>query len=281
MRWHELLSMTSRGKPREEVQSVLFSVRAFYRDLQQWALEDPLRWGPWAAPCPVRDSECRAVAKARRQVKARRQQRTRALTPLLSKLVAIAVARRDWSTGLLQAATAADPGESFSLDGVTYRRLERRARCYQRRTARIHDGAAVINVTSLEADCFWAWAVIETLRLSGCRIELTELIQLSLRHYTPASTGKLVPLLHIAPSKLDRERLIPMSPELVSVLLAVVRRTRGCAKTVPLSVRYDPHEKVHGQPLPHLFAHRVGTAWRFSRFTTSAASCSRPLRQPA
>jgi hypothetical protein len=118
----------------------------------------------------------------------------------------------------------------------------------------------VINVTSLEADCFWAWAVIETLRLSGCRIEeLTELTQLSLRHHTPASTGKLVPLLHIAPSKLDIERLIPMSPDLVSVLLTVVRRTRGSAKTVPLSVRYDAHEKVHGQPLPHLFVHRVGT----------------------
>jgi hypothetical protein len=24
-------------------------------------------------------------------------------------------------------------------------------------------------------------------------------------------------------------------------------------------VRYDPHEKTHGQPLPHLFARRVGT----------------------
>ena len=49
-----------------------------------------------------------------------------------------------------------------------YQRLERRARCYEQRTVRIHDGAAVINVTALEADCLWAWAVIETLRLSGC-----------------------------------------------------------------------------------------------------------------
>jgi hypothetical protein len=28
---------------------------------------------------------------------------------------------------------------------------------------------------------------------------------------------------------------------------------------VPLSVLYDPHEKTHGQPLPHLFARRRGT----------------------
>ena len=33
-----------------------------------------------------------------------------------------------------------------------------------------------------------------------------------------------------------------------------------------LSVRYDAHEKVHGQPLPHLFAHRVGTRWEVLSF---------------
>jgi hypothetical protein len=28
---------------------------------------------------------------------------------------------------------------------------------------------------------------------------------------------------------------------------------------VPLSISYDPHERTHGQPLPHLFARRRGT----------------------
>jgi len=80
--------------------------------------------------------------------------------------------------------------------------------------------------------------------LTGCRIEeVLELAQLSLRHYTPPSTGKLVPLLHIVPPKTDRERLIPMAPDLVAVLVAVQRRARGDAPQVPLSVRYDPHEK--------------------------------------
>jgi integrase len=114
-------------------------------------------------------------------------------------------------------------------------------------------------VTSLERDCFWARAVSETLRLTGCRIEeVLEPTQLSLRHYAPPSTGKLVPLLHIIPSKTDAERLIPMGPELVTVLVAVQRRARGNQPRIPLSVRYDPHEKQHGQPLPHLFARRVG-----------------------
>ena len=49
-----------------------------------------------------------------------------------------------------------------------------------------------------------------------------------------------------------------MSPELVTVLVAVQRRARGNQPQIPLSVRYDPHEKQHGEPLPHLFARRVG-----------------------
>ena len=31
----------------------LAGVRAFYLDLAEWALEDPARWGPWVAPCPI------------------------------------------------------------------------------------------------------------------------------------------------------------------------------------------------------------------------------------
>ena len=34
---------------------------------------------------------------------------------------------------------------------------------------------------------------------------------------------------------------------------------RTATRTFPFSVRYDPHEKTHGQPLPHLFARRVST----------------------
>jgi integrase len=65
-------------------------------------------------------------------------------------------------------------------------------------------------------------------------------------------------LLHIVPSKTDAELLVPMSPELVTVLLAVQRRAKGNQEQVPLSVRYDPYEKLHGLPFPHLFARRIG-----------------------
>ncbi|MGH3126207.1 MAG: hypothetical protein ACRDND_34965, partial [Streptosporangiaceae bacterium] len=37
--------------PRSAAASALFTVRAFYLDIAQWAADDPARWGPWAAPC--------------------------------------------------------------------------------------------------------------------------------------------------------------------------------------------------------------------------------------
>ncbi len=42
------------------------------------------------------------------------------------------------------------------------------------------------------------------------------------------------------------------------MLVAVQRRAKGGQERIPLSVRYDPHEKTHGPPLPHLFGRRVG-----------------------
>ena len=233
--WRERLAVTAGGRPRTDVYSALFTVRGFYRDRQQWAAEDPVRWGIWAAPSPVRDSDLRPFSKAQRQVRARMQQRTRVLTGLLPTFTATTVARRDWSARLLEAATAALHQEEFRLDKVTYRshspkpkdRRGTRSNIWVTGPAEAGQSGA-LDLTSLERDCFWAWAVSETLRLTGCRIEeARELTQLSLRHYTPPSTGKLVPLLHIIPSKTDAERLIPMSPELVTVLVAVQRRARG------------------------------------------------------
>ena len=265
--WRERLAVTTGGRPRTDVYSALFTVRGFYRDLQQWAAEDPVRWGIWAAPSPVRDSDLRPFSKAQRQVRALMQQRTRVLTGLLPAFTCAALARRGWSARLLEAAAAARHQEELSVDGVTYRshspkpkdRRGTRSNVWVTGPAKACGPSGTLDVTSLERDCFWAWAVSETLRLTGCRIEeVLELTQLSLRHYTPPSTGKLVPLLHIIPSKTDAERLIPMSPELVTVLVAVQRRARGNQPQIPLSVRYDPHEKRHGEPLPHLFARRVG-----------------------
>ena len=101
------------------------------------------------------------------------------------------------------------------------------------------------NLTTEEDHAFWAWAAIEVLRATGVRVE--ELVQLShhsLVQYRLPSTGELVPLLQIAPSKTDAERLLVVSPELADVLSAVITRVRGNGPAVPLVAAYDDHERV-------------------------------------
>lgn len=70
--------------------------------------------------------------------------------------------------------------------------------------------------------------------------------------------GQVTPLLQISPSKTDRERVIPMSPELVHALARILRRIRGRGDTVPLVARYDSYERVFSEPLPFLFQRALG-----------------------
>ena len=99
-----------------------------------------------------------------------------------------------------------------------------------------------------------AWAAVEVLRLAGIRIEeLTELSHHSLIQYRLPSTRELVPLLQIAPSKTDEERLLVISPELADVLAAIVTRVREPGGGIPLVSAYDPNEAVWNPPMPLLF----------------------------
>jgi len=272
--WRERLALTTDGRERRETHSILFAVRGFYRDLAEWSHDDPVRWGVWVAPCPVPRSLSRAAAKYKRRQRSQMQSRTRVLTPLLPMFLTAVNEHKHRSALFLQNAQAAGHQVRFEVDGVAFVRdsppeklpVLERARVWARlapgqpRPLWIRGVGERIDVTAVEDDGFWCWAVVETLRHTGIRIEeLTELTQLSLRHYTASTTGTLVPLLHIVPSKTDCERLVPMTPELVGVLLEVLRRAKGSSDHVPLSVRYDVTEKMHGQPFPHLFSRRVGT----------------------
>jgi hypothetical protein len=117
-----------------------------------------------------------------------------------------------------------------------------------------------LDLTTLEDHAFWAWAVIETLRHSGLRVEeLVELTQLAVTSYTLPGEDGIVPLLQVVPSKSDEERLLLVSPELASVLAAIISRLRSRnGGNVPLVRRYDAAEGVLGPALPHLFQRRRG-----------------------
>ncbi|MGI8530896.1 MAG: tyrosine-type recombinase/integrase [Geodermatophilaceae bacterium] len=262
IRWKQGLSILDvNGRRRLDSDAVLMSVRAFYADVAQWALADPQLWGQWAAPSPVSDADLGGYAKHLRHRQARMHERTRALAPVLPALAAATDARLAAAQALLAAALGVDEGEQFDLDGRCYLRLRRSRRGpggaprpYRRvRVAEVGIDGGMVDLTVEEADAFWAWAIVEVLRHTGIRVEeMLELTHLSLRRYV-RETGDVVPLLQVAPSKTDAERVVPISPELLRVMALIVGRVTADGDRVPLAVRYDEHEKIWGPPLPHLF----------------------------
>ena len=82
---------------------------------------------------------------------------------------------------------------------------------------------------------------------------LLELTHHSITEYRLPSTGELVPLLQIAPSKTDTERLLLVSPELADVLSSIVTRLRGPSGAIPLVPSYDIRERVWNPPMSLLF----------------------------
>jgi len=244
---------------RMDTLSCLTAVRAFYLDIAQWALDDPVRWGPWAVPCPVRREDV-STAKQEGRRKSRMDQRTRERLPVLPALAAAAARNRECAAGLLAAAAAAEPGSLFTSGTVTLRRRVTKTPA-SRIWAEDPGTGRRRDLTLEEESAFWAWAAIEVLRATGVRIEeLTELSHHSLVQYRTPSTGELVPLLHIAPSKTDVERLLVISPEVADVLAAIIGRVRVRAGTgaVPLVIAYDVHECEFTPPMPVLFQRRVG-----------------------
>src|SRR5664280_753015 len=150
--------------------------------------------------------------------------RTRERLPVLPTLIAAVATQRTATADRLTAAAATSPGQVFTAAGQTLRRS------------------------------------VTTRSPGGIRIEeLTELAHSSLVQYRVPTSGELVPLLHIAPSKTDTERLLVISPELADVLSAVVTRVRDHNGAIPLISAYDYHERVFNPPLAILFQRRVGT----------------------
>jgi integrase len=250
-------STTVTGTERICHREFLTPVRAFYLDLAQWAVEDPGRWARWAAPCPVGPAET-VQGKVARHRKSRMDARTRERLPVLPVLVRCAGQQHTGAAALLHAARDTRPGDILTAAGQTLARAATRA------AASIWAEELATgkrrNLGAEEDRAFWARAAIEVLRATGIRIE--ELVQLShhsLVQYRLPATGELVPLLQIAPSKTDAERLLVISPELADVLSTIITRIREPSGAVPLVAVYDDHERLWLPPAPVLFQRRVGS----------------------
>ena len=262
----------------------LTPVRALYLDLAQWAIEDPGRWAQWAAPCPVSPEEI-SLRKFERHRKARMDARTRERLPVLPVLVRTVDERRKNAAALLQAARQTPSGQAFTAAGQTLTRSITKA------AGKIWaDDPATGKRRDLgheDDHAFWAWAAVEVLRLTGCRVEeLLEISHHSLIQYRLPATGEIVPLLQVIPSKTDQERLLAVSPELADVLSAVITRIREPGGAVPLVPVYDRYECLWRPPSPVLFQRRFTSEIRAISDTSlrdmlNAALAHTGLKDPA
>ncbi|MFF4345260.1 tyrosine-type recombinase/integrase [Kitasatospora sp. NPDC001540] len=263
--WRQMIAVKDDGAPRAGADGLVISVRSFYYDLHTWAAQEPEQWAVWVAPCPVPPSDLRGLGARRRRINERTADRTRQRQPLLPVLVEHVESRYDHFRQLLERAARAVEGESFTFAGTTYTRvLSDSDRKLTRRAApvppRLHndDSGETVHIAAEEEAAFWDWAAVETLRHSGVRIEeLCELSHLSIRQYQRPG-GEVIALLVIAPSKTDRERVIPMSAELFHVIASIIRRHLRTGRPIPLVSRYDPHDKVWSPPMPFLFQRQNG-----------------------
>ena len=256
------------GRPigdRATARSQLLAVRAFYLDIARWAAEDPSRWARWAAPCPIKASEC-SMDKERKRLKAAMDQRTRARLPVLPALVRTADQERKATRARLDAALPAAPGQVFEVHGE---KLQRRNAVAGRIYVTDLAAGRRRDLTFEEERAFWGWATIEILRATGIRAEeLAELSHHSFVAYKLPSTGEIVPMLQIAPSKTDTERLLLVSPELGEVLAEIIHRVRDARATLPLVPAYDPYERTWTAPMPFLFQRPRGPEHRAISRTT-------------
>jgi len=288
------------AEPRRWSVMPLVTVRAFYADIAQWAAEDPARWAQWVAPNPVKDADLsmrKLQAQRKSRMDERTRQRLQVMPALLThvrrqrtltaeRLAAAAAVQPGQlftAGGITMRRAPASPTPTLHLWALPVPENQQPGQ-----TARPDDppaapasgpdpsppGRGRVDLTAAEAEAFWIWAVVETLHETGIRIEeLTEISHHSLISYQlpcddgspdPAATATtgtgIVPLLHIAPSKTDTERLMVISPLLADVLSAIVARISNPATgTVPLVQRYDPHERRFADTkAPLLFQRRFG-----------------------
>ncbi|MGW0248358.1 tyrosine-type recombinase/integrase, partial [Nocardia goodfellowii] len=266
--WREGMRLRNDGSPRIDAgQGILLPIRAFYMDIQSWALEEPERWARWAAPCPIPPADLRGMGARRRRVTERTADRTRQRQPLLPALVNYIENRYNQARALYDSARQTALGAEFTHGGRTYTRpdelLDRRTEhhLFPAVRGRDHETGRIRKIHEEEEAAFWDWAHVEVLRHSGIRVEeLVELAHTSIRQYQRPS-GEIIALLVIAPSKADRERVIPMSAELFHVIARIVMR-QTLQGPIPALARYDGHERVWTSPMPYLFQRQIGEVRR-------------------
>ena len=192
------------------------TIRTFFTDIARWSLEEctPFRTHvPPAPPLSFRDTQSSELTRAYRM-------RDAAITRRVIDL-------------------------EREMPGI--RALASEAWCESRETLAASPSSRP--AARAENSAFWDWALLELLVQSGLRIE--EACNLTafdiLRRRDP--NGRTYFLLHVAPSKFDRARLIPIGDALGKVLSEIIRHVKRFygLNHVPPVDNFDFHER---KPLP-------------------------------
>ncbi|MFJ8048195.1 hypothetical protein [Streptomyces luteogriseus] len=201
--------------------------------------------------------------KDNKRRKARMDHRTRERLPALPAVARAASSCLNEAKARLQALMDTPPGDHFTFAGDTFARAAKDGTTWAVNMAT----GRRIDLALAESRAFWAWAMVEFLQHTGVRIEeMLEASHHSLIQYRLPTTGEIVPLLQIAPSKTDEERVILVSPELADVLSAIIARIRDPRTgAVPYVSSYDMAEKTWNPQMPLLFQwRRSGESSRLS-----------------
>lgn len=247
------------GEERQALAHVLSRVRMFYRmsnsvvrraELTQHL--ETLGTFPWS------DATVRHQAK---KEKARRRSKhhitVRTHLPHLDGLVTAAADLQDRTDNILNAARETAPGGTFTVDGVAYHRAKSRPHT--------GDGVAILSIRRDDASPMsWydiedtayrnaqAHALTVLLRDTGLRIE--EVAELTVENLNVTTSGDLlIPTLDVNPSKMDRARLIGLTPQVLKALHALVMRTRARYGHSPMVTRADWHEHLDQPPARLIF----------------------------
>ena len=86
-RFHFIQNGPRKGLPTSGPHTVMTAVRAFYLDVDNWAVTEPDRWSQFAAPNPIYPSDGHNYAKMKRRQRA----------PLMPRLVAAVEDRQRWT----------------------------------------------------------------------------------------------------------------------------------------------------------------------------------------
>jgi hypothetical protein len=153
--------------PRLNAIDHMLTVRSFYLDLTQWAADDPARWGPWVAPCPVRDGDVAQLTKTRSHRKSRMDQRTRERVPVLPVLLAAVDRGHAAALQRLQVAQITGPGQHFTAAGQALTRSRTTHASAGKTWAEDPATGKRRDLTLEEHQAFWTWAAVHILRDTG------------------------------------------------------------------------------------------------------------------